>query len=330
MNKKETPLLEVKNLTTWFPLSSSSFFAKQEYVKALNGVSFSIQKGDTVSVVGESGSGKSTLGKTIIRLEEAKSGEVYFKGEDILALQGEKLRTFRQHIQMVFQDPYSSLNPRHRIRDVITEPLLVFQRITGKEREKEAVKLLKMIGLPPSAGDKYPHQFSGGQRQRIGIARAISLHPELIICDEPVSALDVSVQAQVLNLLMDLKEKLQLSYLFISHDLSVVENISDRVIVMYAGKAMEKGSKDDLFKQTAHPYSKQLIDAVPQIGKKKEVKAAEKEKTPPSATDNIQQGCVYASRCPSARERCFKEEPQMQEVSPGHDVACFYPLSSSW
>jgi len=304
-------------------MKSNSFFGETEYFKAVNGVSFSVEKEGTFAVVGESGSGKSTLGKSVMRLIDITEGSVFFEDKDITTITGEELRFFRQNIQIIFQDPYSSLNPRHRIKRIITEPLIVFNRIKKDEIDAKAAELLKRVGLPESAAEKYPHQFSGGQRQRVGIARAIALNPKLIICDEPVSALDVSVQAQILNLMMDLKEQLGLSYIFISHDLAVVENISDNVAVMYAGEFMEFGTKDDIFNRTAHPYTKLLISSVPEIGKdisEKPIitKVADELNKPPG-----ENACPFCPRCPDVMDKCRQEKPGSIKISANHYASCF-------
>ncbi|MBF0274312.1 MAG: ABC transporter ATP-binding protein [Nitrospinae bacterium] len=319
-------LLDVKNLKTFFPLNSG-ILGKSEYFKAVNDVSFTVNKGDTYSIVGESGSGKSTIGKSILRLINITSGTIIFDGKDITSIEGEELRLFRENLQIIFQDPFSSLNPRHKVKDIVTEPLIIFNRIKKNEIEKQATELMKKVGLPAEAIHKYSHQFSGGQRQRIGIARAISLKPRLIVCDEPVSALDVSIQAQILNLMMDLKEELDLSYIFISHDLAVVENISDYVAVMYAGRLMETGEKNAIFNNPLHPYTKLLLSSVPEIKKEKKEKIketvnesfAEEKKT----SINNASFCPFYKRCPEAMTQCKTAVPEMKEIEKGHSVSCF-------
>lgn len=262
-------LLRVENLKKYYEVKKGGL-NKKAILKAVDDVSFVISKGETLSVVGESGCGKSTTGKLILRIEDPTDGRILFRDEDIAKKSINELKEYRKSVQIIFQDPYSSLNPRWRVGDIIAEPLVLNTDLSKKEIEDRVFYLMEKVGLLPEHYYRYPHQFSGGQRQRIGIARALTLNPELIVCDEPVSALDVSIQSQVLNLLIDLQNEFKLTYLFISHDLGVVRHISDRIIVMYLGKVMEKGTVDDIFNNPLHPYTKALLDAVPEIGKKKE------------------------------------------------------------
>ena len=262
----ETPILEVNDLNTWFPIKKGIFARTAGYVKAVNGVTFSMKAGETLGVVGESGCGKSTLSRTILRLEKAHSGSVRFMGKDVFAMKGPELQQYRRDMQVVFQDPHATLNPRHSILDILTEGLLVHGMIKPNEAQDKAAELLMDVGLQPDAMHRYPHAFSGGQRQRICIARAIALKPKMIICDEAVSALDLSIRAQVLNLLMELKDKYSLAYLFITHDIGVVEHIADNIIVMYKGKIVERGPATDVLLNPQEAYTQRLISAVPRIG----------------------------------------------------------------
>lgn len=261
----DVPLLEVRNLNTWFPIKKGIFASTVGYVKAVNGVSFSMKAGETLGVVGESGCGKSTIARTILRLVKPHSGEIFFEGKDVLSLRGEDLLRFRRDVQVVFQDPHATLNPRHSILDILTESLLVHKMIQPGDEEGIALRLLEEVGLPATALHRYPHEFSGGQQQRVSIARALALKPKLIICDEAVSALDLSIRAQVLNLLMDLKAKHGLSYLFITHDIGVVEHIADDIIVMYKGEIVERGPADQVLAHPTEDYTKRLIAAVPRV-----------------------------------------------------------------
>lgn len=261
-----TPLLEVKDLNTWFPIKKGIFARTVGHVKAVNGVSFSMKPGETLGVVGESGCGKSTLSRTILRLEKAHSGSIYFEGKDVSRLRGDALQQYRRDMQVVFQDPHATLNPRHSILDILTEGMLVHGLIKPREAQDVAAQLLLDVGLQPDAMHRYPHAFSGGQRQRICIARALALKPKMIICDEAVSALDLSIRAQVLNLLMELKEKYHLAYLFITHDIGVVEHIADNIIVMYKGEIVERGTATDVLLNPQEAYTQRLIAAVPRVG----------------------------------------------------------------
>ncbi|MGB9809594.1 MAG: ABC transporter ATP-binding protein, partial [Caldanaerobacter sp.] len=310
-----------KNLKKYFPIRGGVLQRTIGYVKAVDGVSFTINKGETLSLVGESGCGKSTVGRTIIRLYDKTEGEVLFKGIPVHSLKKSELRKLRPKMQMVFQDPFSSLNPRLRIGDAVGEALLDHGLISKKELRDRVIETLEMCGLAPYHVDRYPHEFSGGQRQRIGIARALILDPEFIVLDEPVSSLDVSIQAQIINLLMDLQEKKGLTYLFISHDLSVVEHISTRVAVMYLGTIVEMASRDELFDHPLHPYTQALLSAVPipDPDLKRERIILEGDIPSPA---NPPKGCKFHTRCPFAKEICKEQVPELRDVGGGHYVAC--------
>ena len=314
-------LLEVRNLTKHFPTKEGFFGGIGAKVHAVDGVSFSIASGETLGLVGESGCGKSTTGKLILRLQEPTSGEILWRGRHIEKLSASEMRPVRRELQAVFQDPYSSLNPRIRAADIVAEPLRNFEEMSAATGRERVARLFERVGLRPDQMVKYPFEFSGGQRQRLGIARALSVQPKLIVCDEPVSALDVSVQAQVINLLMDLQREFHLSYLFVAHDLAVVEHISHRVAVMYLGKIVEIAPKQVIFMRPQHPYTEALLEAVPvpdpSIRKQRRVLAGDVPSpiNPPS-------GCRFHTRCPYVEERCRREEPPLQQVSPGQWVAC--------
>lgn len=292
-------ILEVNQVKKYYKIKTG-LLQKTQYVKAVDDVSFSIKKGQTFGLVGESGCGKSTLGKVIIRLEDATSGSIIVNGEDITRLQGKKLRKSRQQYQMIFQDPYASLNPMQMVGDIISEPILNYKKLPKEEIKKEVLYLLKCVGLSEDAYYKYAHEFSGGQRQRVGIARALALRPSLIVADEPVSALDVSVQSQVLNLLKDLQEQFNLSYLFIAHDLSVVKHISDVIGVMYLGHIVEIASDKEIYENPKHPYTKALISSIPQIDKLNKNRIILKGELP--SPSNPPQGCPFHTRCPIAQD----------------------------
>ena len=311
-------LLEVKHLKKYYEIKKEGF-AKKAILKAVDDVSFVIKEGETLSVVGESGCGKSTTGKLILRIEEPTEGHIFFNGEDIAKKNLKELKDYRKNVQIIFQDPYSSLNPRWRVGDIIAEPLLLNSELSKKEIEERVLYLMEKVGLLKEQYYRYPHQFSGGQRQRIGIARALTLNPKLIVCDEPVSALDVSVQSQVLNLLIDLQEEFKLTYLFISHDLSVVRHISDRIIVMYLGKIMEKGTVDDIFENPKHPYTRALLESVPEIGKKGKKIILEGEIPSPI---NPPSGCRFRTRCPFAKSDCAEVTNDLIKLSETHASAC--------
>ncbi len=320
MNEREK-ILEVKNLKKYFPVKGVAFKDKGSQVKAVDDISFDLYKGETLGIVGESGSGKSTLGRTILRLLEPTDGQIIFEGVNFEKVKTRKIDNYRKNMQMVFQDPFSSLNPRMRVGKLIGEPLAVRKVLNKEDQYKKVLDLIEKVGLPKEALTKFPHEFSGGQRQRIGIARALSLTPKLIIADEPVSALDVSVQSQVLNLMMDLQDEFNLTYLFISHDLSVVKHISDRVGVMYLGKLVEIGPKKGIYDEPLHPYTQALLSAIPKadFGTKREI--IEMKGEPPSPS-NPPTGCAFHTRCQFAFDRCKTERPELLEQREGQSVAC--------
>jgi oligopeptide/dipeptide ABC transporter ATP-binding protein len=313
-------LIEVRNLTKHFPMGAGVFGGERDAVRAVDDVSFSIRRGETFGLVGESGCGKSTTGRCILRLIEPTSGSVQFDGHDLLTLSADHLRRLRRDIQIIFQDPYSSLNPRMTVGQIVEEPLIVHRIGDQPGRSNRVAELLQLVGLEPEHADRYPHEFSGGQRQRIGIARALALQPEFIVCDEPVSALDVSMQAQIVNLLLDLQDRFGLSYLFIAHDLAVVRSIAKRVAVMYAGSIIEQGPKGDIYRHPKHPYTRALLDAVPRPDPERERKPALGGEIP-SILDPPP-GCTFSARCPLATEHCRIEPPIPREVEPGRMVAC--------
>ncbi|MCP3772720.1 dipeptide ABC transporter ATP-binding protein [Paenibacillus sp. MZ04-78.2] len=314
------PLVEVKNLRKVFPIKKG-WFGKPALLQAVDNVSFSIHKGETFSIVGESGCGKSTTGRLITRLLAPSEGEIWFDGQEIGQLDESRIRPLRRQMQMVFQDPYASLNPRMKIKDIIAEPLLIHENMSAAEREKDVQRLLEVVGLSSFHGERYPHEFSGGQRQRVGIARALAVKPSLIVADEPVSALDVSIQSQVLNLLQDLQEELGLTYLFISHDLSVVEHISDRIGVMYLGSMVELGDKDAIYEKPLHPYTQALFSSVPVPDPRLKREKIVLKGDLPSPVDPPS-GCRFHTRCPVATDVCRTKAPVFQEQEPGHYVAC--------
>ncbi len=320
MNDDDT-VLEVRDLKKHFPVHAGLLRRRVGSVLAVDGVSFDIRRGETLGLVGESGSGKSTVGKTVLRLIDPTSGEILVRGEDVTHARAARMRTLRRQMQMVFQDPYASLNPRLSARRIVAEPLENYSEIPRAEIEERVRALFGRVGLRPDQMVKYPHEFSGGQRQRLGVARALALEPGLIVADEPVSALDVSVQAQVLNLLMDLQDEFDLAYLFISHDLAVVEHISHRVAVMYLGKIVELTDRETLFADPRHPYTRALLSAapVPEPGAKRERVILKGDIPSPI---NPPAGCRFHTRCPLAEARCRVEEPAMRFVEAGHQVAC--------
>ena len=319
-------MVRVENLVKHFPISQGVLFQRQVgAVKAVDNISFDIKEGETLGLVGESGCGKSTTGRTILQLHEPTAGKVYFENKDLTIMGESNLRKLRRDMQIIFQDPYASLNPRMTIGDIIREPLDIHKIGTPKERLERVRELLNLVRLNPFFIKRYPHEFSGGQRQRIGVARALALNPRFIVCDEPISALDVSVQAQVVNLLEELQEKFDLTYLFIAHDLSMVRHISDRIAVMYLGKLVELANKDELFNNKMHPYSIALLSAVPIPDpiKERQRKRIILEGDVPSPA-NPPSGCHFHTRCPIAKERCKVEEPPFEEKEPGHWVACHF------
>ena len=313
-------LIQVRDLKKYF-YREQLFSSDKKPIRAVEGVSFSIRKGETLGLVGESGCGKTTAGKSILRLIEPTSGEIIFKDQDVLSLDREAMRRLRPRMQFIFQDPYESLNPRMKVQEIVGEGLEVHQIARGKEKATRVSALLEKVGLHPQDGLRYPHEFSGGQRQRIGIARAISLDPELIVADEPVSALDVSIQAQILNLLMDLRDQLGLTYLFISHDLRIVKHISDRIAVMYMGKLVEMADGEDLFRRPLHPYTRLLLNAIPKLGPSKRAEGLVKEEQRPVPSG---QGCLFQPRCPHSAEKCQGEDPILMDEGGGHLVACHF------
>jgi len=316
-------LLSVDHLVKHFPIMAGVFQRQVGVVHAVDGISFSIRSGETFGLVGESGCGKSTAGRTILQLYRPTSGNVYFSGENLAKLRGESLRHMRQRMQMIFQDPYASLNPRMTIRQIVGEPLVVHDMMKSQEIEDRVNQLLDLVRLNPGFSSRYPHEFSGGQRQRIGIARALALNPDFIVCDEPISALDVSIQAQVINLLEELQERLGLTYLFIAHDLSMVRHISTRVAVMYLGILTEMASQDELYEHPLHPYSQALLSAVPVpdpfVEEKRQRIILEGDVPSPV---NPPSGCRFRTRCPLAQKICAEQVPEWREVAPDHWVAC--------
>jgi oligopeptide transport system ATP-binding protein len=315
-------LLEVRNLTKYYPVTRGFIFQRQVgAVKAVDGVSFVIRRGETLGLVGESGCGKTTLGRVILRLQEPTAGEAIFEGRDVFKLSKEEMRRLRRDMQIIFQDPYSSLNPRMTVGDIIGEPLEIHRLARGREKVRRVQELLEVVGLSPYHANRYPHEFSGGQRQRIGIARALAVHPKLIIADEPVSALDVSIQAQILNLLQELQREFGLTYLFIAHDLSVVKHISDRIAVMYLGRIVELADADELFSNPQHPYTEALLSAVPIPNPELRRERIILPGDVPSPV-NPPSGCRFHTRCLYAQPSCRVEEPAFEDIGNGHFVAC--------
>ncbi len=317
-------LLHVDNLVKHFPISQGIVFRKQiGAVRAVDGVSFDVHRGETLGLVGESGCGKSTTGRTILQLYRPTSGSVLFEDADLVALKGESLRKMRRKMQMIFQDPYASLNPRMTVSEIVGEPLIVHHVASGKEVEDRVAHLLDTVGMDPAFGNRFPHEFSGGQRQRIGVARALALQPSFIVCDEPISALDVSIQAQVVNLLEELQNDFNLTYLFIAHDLSMVRHISDRVAVMYLGVIVELASRDEIYNNALHPYTQALLSAVPipDPFAEAERKRIILEGDVPSPT-NPPSGCRFRTRCRAVKPICSEVRPEFRELKPGNFVAC--------
>jgi oligopeptide transport system ATP-binding protein len=319
-------LLDVRGLVMHFPLTQGVIFQRKVgAVRAVDGVSFTIRKGETLGLVGESGCGKSTTGRAILQLYRPTSGTVQFEGVELTRLKGEALRKMRRKVQMIFQDPYASLNPRMTVGSIIGEPLDIHGLARGKEKQQRVEELLRVVGLNPYFANRYPHEFSGGQRQRIGIARALAVNPSFIVCDEPISALDVSIQAQIINLLEQLQDEFGLTYLFIAHDLSVVRHISDRIAVMYLGKIVELADRLELYEQPMHPYTKALLSAVPipdpTIERKRERIILTGDVPSPV---NPPPGCNFHTRCPLADTICREQEPEFREITPGHWAACHF------
>lgn len=314
-------LLEVKHLKKFYYGKKKLFSKETPSVKAVNDVSFDVYKGETLGVVGESGCGKSTMGRSVLRLLEPTSGEILYEGKDICKLSKEEMRLMRQKMQIIFQDPYASLNPRMTVKELIQAPLDAFTKLSSQEKLDKVKEIMALVGLQEEWLEKYPHEFSGGQRQRIVIARALILNPEFIFCDEPVSALDVSVRAQVLNLLKDIQKERKLTYLFVSHDLSVVRFLCDRIMVMYLGRVVELGSRNDIYDHAGHPYTQILLSAIPVADVDVKTKPVIIEGDVPSPY-SPPSGCLFHTRCPKACEKCKKEIPELREVSKGHFVAC--------
>ena len=325
MTSEAQPLLAVENLTKHFPIMRGVFRRQVGTVKAVDGLDFEIRERETLGLVGESGCGKSTAGRVILRLFAATAGRIVFRGTDITALEGEALRRIRPRMQMIFQDPQDSLNPRMTVGTIIGEPLLEHGAVRKRARQDRVEELLESVGLDPGFTNRYPHEFSGGQRQRIGVARALALNPEFIVCDEPIAALDVSIQAQVVNLLEDLQKRLGLTYLFISHDLSMIRHIADRVAVMYLGKIVELASSDVLYREPLHPYTQALLSAVPihdpELEARRERIILSGDVPSPA---NPPPGCPFSTRCPMAAPECREREPEWRELRPGHRVACHF------
>ncbi len=318
-------LVKVRDLKMHFPITQGIVIQRQVgAIKAVDGITFDIYRGETLGLVGESGCGKSTTGRAMLQLYRPTAGEVYFEDTNLTAIKGETLRRMRRRMQMIFQDPYASLNPRMTVGDIIGEPMMVHNILKGKERRARVQELLRVVGLNPYFVNRYPHEFSGGQRQRIGVARALALNPEFIICDEPISALDVSIQAQIINLLEDLQGEFNLTYLFIAHDLSVVRHISDRIAVMYLGKIVELTDRTELYEHPLHPYTQALLSAVPipdPLVEEQRRRVILEGDVPSPANPPV--GCNFSTRCPVVMDICKEEEPEFKESSSGHWAACF-------
>ncbi|SFE60960.1 oligopeptide transport system ATP-binding protein [Paenibacillus algorifonticola] len=322
---EERPLLEVKGLTKYYPFKIGPFSKKTGYVRAVDGLSFSVHKGETLGIVGESGCGKSTAGQLILQLQEPTAGEVWFDQRKLTGLGGKELRKVRADLQMIFQDPYASLNPRMKIKDAIAEPLLIHGLTDGAKLRSRIIELLETVGLSEHHLNRYPHEFSGGQRQRIGIARALALNPKLIICDEAVSALDVSIQAQILNLLKKLQKEYGLTYIFIAHGLASVKFVSEKIAVMYLGKIVELAQRDELFARPKHPYTKSLLSAIP-VSHPRETKERIILQGDLPSPANPPGGCSFHTRCSFVQDICRKEAPAFQQHTDKHGVACHFPL----
>ena len=321
-------LLNVEDLKVHFPVYGGVFYRQQATIHAVDGVDLSVQPAKTLGLVGESGCGKSTIGRALLRLHDATAGRIVFDGKDITHMRGHQMRELREHMQMIFQDPYESLNPRHTVGDILQEPFIIHNIANPSERRQKVLQLLDRVGMPSDAIHKYPHEFSGGQRQRIGIARSIALRPKLIICDEPVSALDVSIQSQILNLLIELQQEMGMAYLFIAHDLSVIKHVSDQIAVMYLGRIVEMADSETLYQKPMHPYTCALINAIP-VPDPKQKKAFISLSGEVPSPMNPPPHCHFVDRCAYAQKRCREETPQLQAVSdadPEHLVACHFPL----
>jgi len=317
------PLLSVRDLRKTFKVSSSRPGGPKRSLRAVDGVSFDLYPGETLGLVGESGCGKSTTGKLLLRLIEPDSGSVRFQGKELVGLAHRELTPLRRELQIIFQDPFSSLNPRMRVGDIVGEPLIIHGLAKGKALREQVMELLRKVGLTPEHYDRFPHEFSGGQRQRIGIARTLAVRPQLIIADEPVSALDLSIQAQIVNLMQDLQDEFNLTYLFISHDLGIIEHVCDRVAVMYLGRIVELADADSLYLQPRHPYTEALLNAVPVPDPQRQRERLILHGEIPSPIDPPS-GCHFHPRCPYAQEICRKEYPPLVEQSPGHQAACHF------
>ena len=323
-NMSQTPLLEVNHLRKLFPAKSGFLSREKTFIKAVDDVSFTLMPRETLGVVGESGCGKSTMGRSVLRLIQPTEGEIIYKGQDFMKASGAELRKMRSDMQIIFQDPYASLNPRMTVGEIIAEPLKNKKKFSSKEETREhVIKTMEVVGLNPKYYNRYPHEFSGGQRQRIGIARAIVLRPSLIVCDEPVSALDVSIQSQVLNLLDDLQESMGMAYIFISHNLSVIKHISDRVMVMYLGHVVEMADKTELFSNPSHPYTQALMSAIPLPERHTKRKKILLQGDLPSPA-NPPSGCIFHTRCFMAQDICSKEKPELKDIGGGHFCACHF------
>jgi peptide/nickel transport system ATP-binding protein len=322
------PILEIRDLRMHFPVHEGVFNRTAKFCKAVDGVTLTLNAGETLGLVGESGCGKSTLGKCIVRLNQPTAGEIVFEGTDLAPLKRSALKPFRRHLQMVFQDPVESLNARHTIGEILTEPFIIHGIGDAGSRKASVAALLDRVGLPANAADRYPFEFSGGQRQRIGLARAIALNPRMLVCDEPVSALDVSIQSQVLNLFLDLQREMGLSYLFIAHNLAVVKHVSDRIAIMYLGRVVELAPADEIYKAPRHPYTRALISAIPQPEPRRKSKRIIMVGDVPSPIDPPS-GCPFHPRCPHATDKCRNEVPTLRTAPnaiPGHTVSCHYDL----
>ncbi len=318
------PVLKVEHLKKYYPIRKGAFSREKAVVRACDDVSFELYAGETLGIVGESGCGKTTTIQSVIRLIEPTDGRIWLNGQDFRTMKGEELKRARQKLKLIFQDPYSSLNPRMTVKEIVSEPLEIAGACKDKaERDRRVLETMEQVGLDRSYQDRYPHEFSGGQRQRIGIARAIVLRPDVVICDEPVSALDVSIQAKIINLLRRFQRERELAYIFISHDLGVVRHIAHRVLVMYLGRVVEEGESRELFAHPLHPYTRALLDSVPRMDSDGRPAAALQGDVPSPA--DPPSGCLFHTRCPYAREVCAKEAPELRELGSGHKCACHFP-----